>query len=446
MSSTIKRIKIKNFKSFRDVDINLNKFNIIVGKNGTGKTNFIECFKFLKNLITSQRRPFIPHIDWWSFRNIVWNGNDNIPIEFEIDFDIYGFEIFYKISIIGSGGFVKILFESVEIKDYCKFVREANMVFFETDDNFLEKNSKKIKNLLEVSKYPIIEKNVDFRFQEQEFNIDNLSILSIPYSANTYYDRYIREDFSEDNISLTILNISSQDFYPKLFLIFSPILKADKNGIYPMFLYVLDQLRSIIRGFTIMRHPYMKLVKEPSKPVGEETISEDSSNLNNVFYNIWNKNFGNLPESVESYMSSMFPNTQIRPELSSDGKIFLKIYDYGVELDPPSVSDGLYKSLSILFALESNPKLLAIDEIENCLYAEALEYIFDELRESDSTIILTTHSPLVVDLAKLDELIFFERDVEGTKHFKIKDIEKARRKLIDNGLKQSESWIYGKLY
>jgi predicted ATPase len=44
-------IKISNFKSFNDVTINLNDFNVLIGANGSGKSNFINIFKFLNDIV-----------------------------------------------------------------------------------------------------------------------------------------------------------------------------------------------------------------------------------------------------------------------------------------------------------------------------------------------------------------------------------------------------------
>jgi AAA15 family ATPase/GTPase len=38
---TIKRIKVSNFKSFKNLDVELGKFNILIGANACGKSNFI---------------------------------------------------------------------------------------------------------------------------------------------------------------------------------------------------------------------------------------------------------------------------------------------------------------------------------------------------------------------------------------------------------------------
>ena len=44
----IERVKIKNFKSLRDIDITLNNLTILTGINSTGKSSFIQALLFLK--------------------------------------------------------------------------------------------------------------------------------------------------------------------------------------------------------------------------------------------------------------------------------------------------------------------------------------------------------------------------------------------------------------
>lgn len=46
----IKRIEIKNFKSFRHQNITLGQFNILVGANASGKSNFLQIFKFISDI------------------------------------------------------------------------------------------------------------------------------------------------------------------------------------------------------------------------------------------------------------------------------------------------------------------------------------------------------------------------------------------------------------
>jgi predicted ATPase len=45
------RISIRNYKSIRNLDLELSDLNVFIGANGSGKSNFIGVFKFLNHLI-----------------------------------------------------------------------------------------------------------------------------------------------------------------------------------------------------------------------------------------------------------------------------------------------------------------------------------------------------------------------------------------------------------
>lgn len=47
---SIKCVSISNFKSFGNIKVDLNKFNVLIGANASGKSNFVQIFKFLRDL------------------------------------------------------------------------------------------------------------------------------------------------------------------------------------------------------------------------------------------------------------------------------------------------------------------------------------------------------------------------------------------------------------
>ncbi len=49
----IKSIKVSNFKSFYELDVQLGRFNVVIGANATGKSNFIDIFRFLKDIVNN---------------------------------------------------------------------------------------------------------------------------------------------------------------------------------------------------------------------------------------------------------------------------------------------------------------------------------------------------------------------------------------------------------
>lgn len=51
---TLERITIKNFKSIREQTLALDRLNVFIGGNGSGKSNLIEAFRFLKVIVNQQ--------------------------------------------------------------------------------------------------------------------------------------------------------------------------------------------------------------------------------------------------------------------------------------------------------------------------------------------------------------------------------------------------------
>ncbi len=47
---TITKIKLSNFKSFKNLDVELGKFNVLIGANASGKSSFIQGLKFLRDM------------------------------------------------------------------------------------------------------------------------------------------------------------------------------------------------------------------------------------------------------------------------------------------------------------------------------------------------------------------------------------------------------------
>ncbi len=58
----LKRVHIRNFKSLGDVSVELGPVTVLVGRSGTGKTNFVEAVRFLRdslyerNIVATQQR------------------------------------------------------------------------------------------------------------------------------------------------------------------------------------------------------------------------------------------------------------------------------------------------------------------------------------------------------------------------------------------------------
>lgn len=47
----LKSLSVKNFKSFKEINVELNDFNVVIGANASGKSNFVQVFKFLRDIM-----------------------------------------------------------------------------------------------------------------------------------------------------------------------------------------------------------------------------------------------------------------------------------------------------------------------------------------------------------------------------------------------------------
>ena len=80
----LKNITISNFKSYKECKIELCNFNLLVGPNGSGKTNLVELFKLLKGIYKEKEiSPFLP---WRGYQNVVWKQDETLPIAVNNEF------------------------------------------------------------------------------------------------------------------------------------------------------------------------------------------------------------------------------------------------------------------------------------------------------------------------------------------------------------------------
>jgi len=55
VSVALSRIRIENYKSIKKCDIQLNKLNLLIGANGTGKTNILSAISYFYDNLTTKR-------------------------------------------------------------------------------------------------------------------------------------------------------------------------------------------------------------------------------------------------------------------------------------------------------------------------------------------------------------------------------------------------------
>lgn len=98
------------------------------------------------------------------------------------------------------------------------------------------------------------------------------------------------------------------------------------------------------------------------------------------------------------------------------------------------VNDGMLRLMAILSQLEIPNAFLLFDEIENGINPELVEFLIDMLVKSDDQILITTHSPLVLnflddDVAKQGVIYLYKQSNGRTKAIRLFDIPSMNKKL-----------------
>jgi predicted ATPase len=99
----IRQITIKGFKSLHDVTVDMGPVTVLVGRSGTGKSNFVDAIRFLRQFLTGgheiQERLQNPQL-------LNPNGRKHLQLQIGVKFSIQGIaeEFSYSLSIFGQQG------------------------------------------------------------------------------------------------------------------------------------------------------------------------------------------------------------------------------------------------------------------------------------------------------------------------------------------------------
>lgn len=438
MEVKLTKFWVKNFKSLKDVEIKLRDFNLLIGPNASGKTNIIEAFKLLEKIIYHYTPYTNPFLEWWGYQNVIWRGNEELPITIGFEMQVSEYKASYEITITGVGGRFEILHENISIPKVVKIERRGNMVIVKHNPKFIEE------------KWDIISPiPIDYRIRPKTLSEK---------------DKLITQ-FAEINISTEPLFNSgwSASYHDKIVLVtpYLPYIKGQRLMIISPIIKVFEKFRErhemvsiplvvIIRylRLILLRQLNFKAIKTPQSVKRDLILSEDGSNLANVLHTIYMER-GEIPPRIHVILNAIFGDDKeitIKPALTEDGRVYIKVFEGDFPLNPPMVPDGLWKVLTILTAIETKPLLIIIDELENSLHPRAIEYIVNELKNSKCTVIATTHSPVVIDMVDPEDLILVERNWEGaTKVRRVIEPKKVKQWLTEHGITLSEKWLYGEL-
>jgi len=95
--TAIKKIRVKNFKSFKDLELSIGKVNILIGANVSGKSNFIQIFRFLRDIVKEGLENAISLQGEIKYlRNVNINISENLLIEIILTTEEIPYRVFIE--------------------------------------------------------------------------------------------------------------------------------------------------------------------------------------------------------------------------------------------------------------------------------------------------------------------------------------------------------------
>jgi len=378
----IKKIKVTNFKSFGNLEIELGNFNVLIGPNAAGKSNFVHIFEFLRDIVSSGLNNAVSMQGGVEYlRNINIGSSERLSInvvstqefglfrrlrENLIGTKIYEtiYEFALKFNKRGSG------FRIAEDKliQKCKFVR-------------LDRPGKKIKEILGDGEIIIFSTN-------GKVKID----LNIPERVP----------------------LKKEDIFP-------PFLPEEKLPNRTLLLetsyFLIRLLEGIFRDISIYDFD-PKLPKKATPITGKAELEEDGSNLSIILKNITENK--EKRRKLFNLVKDLLPFVEnLDVEKFADKSLLFKLqetYFKNQYLPASLISDGTINITALIIALYFEKKpLVIIEEPERNIHPYLISKVVDMMKDASQKkqIIVTTHNPEIVKYAGLDNILLVSRDKNG---------------------------------
>lgn len=158
---------------------------------------------------------------------------------------------------------------------------------------------------------------------------------------------------------------------------------------------------------------------------GRVRLAKDGSNVADYLLDIQRLDSEAL-EGIVRTMTYVLPYARdLQPSLTSEleRKAYLQLTEGEFKIPGWMLSTGTLRVLALLAVLRhpAPPPLVVVEEIENGLDPRSIHLLVEEIRTAVlagvTQVVLTTHSPYLLDLLKLNQLVLVTRDDGGEPKF-----------------------------
>lgn len=388
----VDQISISNYKNLVVRDLPINNFNLLVGPNNSGKSNFIQIISFLNHIINGsfdEIKNELKRANFPEFGSVipttVQSKKGNLSIELMFSDTSREFQYKYKL-ILG--------WKSKKRND---IPREEMFFKYEEFD---------YKNIHKTGPPVTI------------FKRDNGSI-----NFGTGIKRFVSPGHIPENISaIGLLKVFSNEFIDK------EIIKS------------LISLNSILKTETIY-FSNIELSKPEKNRLTKFSGRTVSFDILDEIVNIWKegKKFDYLKEvlgqillidDIEVFEFGVYDEDDTD---KTNKEYFVLFYHLGTPKELWDLSDGSIMLIALVTKIIiSNSSIFLIEEPENSLHPKALIDLLSFIRsyEEDKQFIIATHSIALINKVNAEDVIIAKCNENGTSElFRVKNSGDLRKKL-----------------
>ena len=420
----IEHIHVRNFKSIKEATLNLEPLTVIVGANAAGKSNIINVFRFISNIITVgidnaiALQGGIPYLT-----NACLKKGTPIEISFTVNLSSEGWVRHSDIKHIG--------FEIERI--HYHFIIQPNLrgngyhIYRDTlqfDFKCMKVNASAKKE----DRYTDMSESLTFLLDRK--TPESSVKVSFSFSDNSSFDNDTKEKIKQDTSAFFFCKLANENkkelMLYRMALLLPPFFSED----------------SLIRIFDF--DP--RVLKASSSMVSIRRLNEDGSNLALVLRGILNTK--EKRKKLTTLLNEFLPFVEsITVENNLDKSVSYKLQEKysNKSFHANFLSDGTVSVLAIIIALyfEAESNVIILEEPERNIHPKLLPDFLASAEDvsTEKQVIITTHNPELLKHSSISNVRLVTRDKTG---FSIvsspKDSETVQR-FIKNDLGLDDLFI-----
>lgn len=398
MEKRLLELEVQNFRSLRQVSIPLGPLNVLVGPNGVGKTNLLDVFRFLADIIQRDIEPALERRG--GFENTAFRGGGRMPA-------------------------------NIRIRLKATWTRHSSPGAPDEYELQITRRRREGRDTLS--------RQESFQFKRTKGRGRRITIQG---------EKAQVIDTQQSSEAPATRSIGLRRFSSGLSTL--PRLSDDAGGNE---VAVLAERLASFRVFDVN----VDAARYPSRydaGAQRETLWEDAANLA-AFLLRFREEQPDVWDRLESDAKEVLPQLQgIDFDFPSGpaGEVIVVLRESGLRFPTP-LADASYGTIRLLGLLAllydpNPPALTCIEEIDHGLHPQALELLVERIREASerTQFLIATHSSALADRLRPDELIVCERGDDGASRIPVLAREELEA-IVDRSenLPLGELWFSGVL-